>query len=430
MARVTAACVALVLGACRTPPTDTPTPVDDTGPPTDTDTDVGPAELGLAPLEVRLHDPDAGYPGVDLTLLLLPLDDGGLALAAASGDARNIVALDRTETQIDPSTLQIDVLPGSLHMPLTGLSTSLSWTELTWTLVDTDGDGVVDGGTGRMAGTAILASSQEGWVVSFDGTFEEVALDTRPGSLLWVAPIPLLPGDPVGLRLSEPARAGAAATLSVGGPVPLEETPFRGGLAVALQPLLDGWIPWGTTLAVDGADLTDAAGNPFGSPDPRMVVADPGDPRTNLGFESDVGWAMRNGALGDAPAGLTPSDGARVAVLENTATLVGELSVGPGDTTISLDIGVVADFWDSLTRVRVVQIAQDGTRTVSWTSDPGAGAPCDDCGDLAWRIDVQRVTVPIAAPSEPSVLLVVETEIAQYLGLPRSRVIVDAVGIE
>ncbi|MCB9676371.1 MAG: hypothetical protein H6737_14705 [Alphaproteobacteria bacterium] len=417
--------------ACKQPaPTETDdTDTDTDAVDTDTDTDVGTADTGAAPLSwppfELVIDDSSGYPPLHAELVVLPLDDGGVALAPADGEAVNIVALDVTAAP-GPDALVLTVAPGEVRVSTWA---RIEWTDFTLTLADADGDGLADGGTAAMAGSATLTSPQEGWIVSFDTTSALVP-DARSGRI-HLGQASLLPTDALDVFLSEPALAGASPVLSVGSPVPLELEPWRGGLVVQLAPQLTGpWLPWGAAISVDPVDLVDAAGNAFTAGDAGGVVDDPGPALDNAGFEGSGGWASRGVLLEGPPDGLVATEGVQVASISEQGVLLGEIAVPVGASTLAFDVGAVATFWDFATSARAFVVAPDGTRTPVWSIGLADGAACTDCGAYGWRYDWERVTVDVSAYAGQSVLLQVEAHIEQYLGVPQGRVCVDRVVVD
>lgn len=280
-------------------------------------------------------------PGAITGHLYLDVSSDGQVTGAISAEDTGRAGLAPISGRVEDH--EIVILGGDVDVPSSG---SIELEELRITLLDTDGDGEVDGAEGQAGGVWVGTQLDIVDIAMYSSDLSAGLDTTATSASLFVPRDELLPYDAVRVLFEEPLREAdvrddvrvLADGTALGGELVLQAAH---GMVTAATFQPDAFLGFGAEVTIDLGALRDPSGNALAAPDARTTVfADPGLLAGNLGFESDLaGWiVLGQASTGGAFEGLAPAEGAAQAVAREGSTLAAALDV-PGDAT-ELDLSV------------------------------------------------------------------------------------------
>jgi hypothetical protein len=246
---------------------------------------------------------------------------------------------------------------GVLRIPAGALPSTpgglyLEWDDIELRLQDQDGDGVMESGTGHIAGTVHVRNRFDDDVTAAPDGFPVTARVYRASQ---VTP-EMLPWETLVVALDQPVSSDEIPrhrVLADGQEVPGQiELVKTGEIHTAFRFTPDGFYPLGATIEIALDGMKNAIGVPMTlEAAPIEVMADPGSFEPNLGFEQALtGWYVAGDAAVVAGAGnLAPVEGAgmlalRTAIIDSQdrdSRLLGYLDVPADATTLDLSLALL-----------------------------------------------------------------------------------------
>ncbi|MGE0869714.1 MAG: hypothetical protein AB7P03_14210 [Kofleriaceae bacterium] len=324
---------------------------------------------------------------------------------------------------------------------------TVAWTSLRIMLVEPQGGGISDTGSGTIAGEW---TDHHGDVIEMAAVAGTVAVtaDVRPAQAK-IAPLrtrwrpALFPGDPISIVLDEPIAMDSVIKLRLaanGEPIAgpsLNPTVVNGRVSsVTIAP--SQLVPLGTTITLDTSAVRDVAGNPVTWDAAALQTpADPGTLTQNLSFENGLdGWFTAGAppaASGDF-LGLTPVDGANQATVFARGSLGGWFVVPSDANQLDLSVAVFSQVSVFDSRSAVVALVTADQQVVMYDAEMEAGAsgPCPACDGAPYRdmIPPKRVTLDLTPLRGQTVYLVASSESADFPGLTEYAMVLDDIRIQ
>lgn len=363
--------------------------------------------------------------------IYLRVDPAGAVTGALSVGSFGRSVLASVSGHIDGNTI---VLDASDISPEQG--ERLQWDELRLSLLDQDGDRVIDGATGNARGTFSygLENHQE-------SAYTAAILptkDTPETSAQIFDRSPRLPFGVMVIDFAAPVSAdqvtASLRVLAGGAPVAgsFDVAPVA-GLITSARFHPGNFLPFDQAISLDLGALTDPFGNPVTAAASSLrVVPDPSTITTNLGFENGltgwrvVGHAERVGSFG----GLAPVEGSSQAKIDAVGALAGYLDVPDDAAALHISLArlsqlseLAGDYTASITLHRA-----NGDTIASFDDRQATEKilPCTTCGaDFGFQLGPLTRDLDLTAVRGERVWVTVNATSFFFIGMPALAVVVD-----
>jgi hypothetical protein len=377
--------------------------------------------------------PIGRHPTLTLSLLLAR---GGSGVVGVIGPSTSPGG-DLTEVSWRATGGGIELARGSLHLDA---HVNIDWSTFHLVLKDSNGDGVLDSGSGAMSGgwhamigdVADYAGYRASLRVSPDTTAPTATLAPASGR----DPGFSLASEGIHVLFSEPVDWDSVRTrtrlLAAGSPVEAKTEAGRVVLGLVtratIKPSRD--IDFDTELGLDVGGVGDPAGN-LATWDRRTfrVPRDPGGLLTNPGFENGLkGWISEGSVqvVSDLE-GTSPAEGTRQAVLYSNGRLEGYMDVPANAGKLTFSATIFSEIGEFVAGSSViVTVAGPGGQVYALDAEnlKQQGAPCT-CKDFGERIGPVPVEVDLVPFRGQRVTISAHVRSTGYIGMNYYGLVLD-----
>jgi hypothetical protein len=311
----------------------------------------------------------------------------------------------------------------------------LQWDELRLTVLDQDGDRVIDGATGEARGTFT-----SGGEYLQDSSYTAAIAPTNDAAATSAKIFDHSPRLPFGVAVidfSAPVTADQVTALRVlagGAPVAgsFDAAPVAGLITRAsFQPA--DFLPFDQPISLDVTALADPSGNPIlATASALRVVPDPSSITTNLGFEDGlVGWSVVGHAENVGSfGGLAPVEGSSQAKIDAVGALAGYLDVPDDAAALHLSLARLSQLAelanDYTASVTLHRANGDTIASFDARQAPEQVVPCTTCGaDFGFQLGPLTRDLDLTAVRGERVWLTVDATSFFFIGMPALAVVVD-----